>query len=445
MFYRSKFLYLLRHIFQMTVKSNARLFLSLLGLFIGLYIFSLSNIMLDSYYKGLFEQVEEMDKLAIVAELSNEKEELLKDIRIVQDNVSIEAAASSAKPLIYYEKISDSAYHSITSTLVGVSFIQDVIPVIYENKYQVAAGVSLIKGRLLSENDHAFKNNVVVIDQFTEKMLFPEGDSLGKTVRINIEIPGMANVSNKHNDEDNKPRELTVVGVINNGYNATHSELQYKKGMTQKRDSIFTNVTMYTPLSTLEAFWEVENHKLFVWKFESVDQHTAAFHTLKSYQHIQTGQLGLFSISNYDLLVENLTASLKPIKTFINVILLLFLSISGVSVMSIMFFSVKERVPEIGIKKAYGANKIDILIQFILEGMLLALIGSVIAILLSMVTSLVIQQYLQESLFILFPLHLTIDKILVPLFVSGIFGFLFSLIPSYYGAKIPITKAIRFE
>ncbi|WP_176483804.1 ABC transporter permease [Bacillus sp. FJAT-45066] len=445
MFYRSKFLFLLRHIFQMSVKSNSRLFLSLLGLIIGLYIFSLSNIMLDSYYKGMFDQVEEMNETAIVAELSNENEELLKDIRVVQDNVSMEATASSSRPLIYYEKISDSAYHSITSTFVGVSSVQDVIPVFYENKYQIAADVTLLKGRLLSENDHALKNNVAIIDRFTEEMLFPDGDSIGKTVRINIEIPGMANVSTNQENEATKPHDLTVVGVIENMYNSTYSELQYKKGMKQKGDNMFTNVTIYTPLSILEEKLEVEDHTLFVWKFETMEQQTFAFHTLKSYQHIHTGQIEVFSIASYALLIENLTSTLKPIKTFINTLLILFLTISGVSVMSIMFFSIKERVPEIGIKKAYGANKLDILIQFILEGMLLALIGSVIAILLSIVTSLVIQQYLQESLFILFQLHLTIDKILVPFFVSGIFGFLFSLIPSYYGAKIPITNAIRFE
>lgn len=68
---------------------------------------------------------------------------------------------------------------------------------------------------------------------------------------------------------------------------------------------------------------------------------------------------------------------LKPLRRFLLLIMLVLLMISGVNAMSTMFFSVKERINEIGIKKALGATRIEILNQFILEGMMMAFIASI--------------------------------------------------------------------
>lgn len=74
--------------------------------------------------------------------------------------------------------------------------------------------------------------------------------------------------------------------------------------------------------------------------------------------------------------------------------------------MNTMFFSVKERMGEIGIKKSLGASKWDITVQFMLEGVFMALMAGIVA---------------------------------------GLYGIVFSFLPSFYGANIKVVDALRFE
>ena len=113
--------------------------------------------------------------------------------------------------------------------------------------------------------------------------------------------------------------------------------------------------------------------------------------------------------------------------------------------MSIMFFAVKERINEIGIKKALGATSLDILNQFITEGIFMALIAAIMSVTLGIVFTIALQGYLTEFLYISFEAHINIRNVVTPLLVAVIYGFIFSIIPSVYGARFKITESLRFE
>ncbi|MBZ4666689.1 hypothetical protein [Mahella sp.] len=75
----------------------------------------------------------------------------------------------------------------------------------------------------------------------------------------------------------------------------------------------------------------------------------------------------------------------------------------------------------------------------------MAFIASIIAIIFSCGTVLLIQKYLNENMYILFEADFILPNLLLPVLVAIIYGFVFSIIPSYYGSRIKVTDSLRFE
>ena len=113
--------------------------------------------------------------------------------------------------------------------------------------------------------------------------------------------------------------------------------------------------------------------------------------------------------------------------------------------MNTMFFSVKERIGEIGIKKSFGASKFSIVMQFMLEGIIMALISCVLAIISGVIVGGFIANIIQDIMYISFSVSYSMEIIYLPIIIAGIYGVLFSFLPSYYGANIKVTDALRFE
>jgi putative ABC transport system permease protein len=105
--------------------------------------------------------------------------------------------------------------------------------------------------------------------------------------------------------------------------------------------------------------------------------------------------------------------------------------------MNIMFVSVTERTKEIGIRKAIGAPRRSILLQFLAESAALCLIGGLIGLLVSWPLSLIVDQFLPTSM----PLSIVFVSILISLTVGVISGFL----PAYRAARMDPVEALRYE
>ena len=119
--------------------------------------------------------------------------------------------------------------------------------------------------------------------------------------------------------------------------------------------------------------------------------------------------------------------------------------ISGISIMSIAMFSVKERVAEIGIRKAFGATGTDIALQIILEMMLLSVIVSIVAVCISFFISKGVELYATRKLLMNFSVSISNLQLLLPVFTGCLTSFLCSLLPAIYAAKLNVTNALKFE
>ncbi|HEQ0654514.1 TPA: FtsX-like permease family protein, partial [Streptococcus pyogenes] len=110
-----------------------------------------------------------------------------------------------------------------------------------------------------------------------------------------------------------------------------------------------------------------------------------------------------------------------------------------IGVMNIMLVSVTERTREIGIKKALGARRKLILKQFLIEAVILTLLGGVIGVISGMVSGLIITRSLE------YPYILSLFSVVLSLAFCCIIGIVFGLLPAIKASKLDPIEALRFE
>jgi len=115
------------------------------------------------------------------------------------------------------------------------------------------------------------------------------------------------------------------------------------------------------------------------------------------------------------------------------------LLVGGIGIMNIMLASVTERTQEIGIRRAIGAKRRQIISQFLIETVVLSIIGGLIGIGLGVLVPSLI------TYFAGMPTVITLESILLPLVISGAVGILFGLYPAARAAKVDPIVALRHE
>ncbi|MEX0747596.1 MAG: FtsX-like permease family protein, partial [Rhodothermales bacterium] len=138
---------------------------------------------------------------------------------------------------------------------------------------------------------------------------------------------------------------------------------------------------------------------------------------------------------------ESLRKSMAPVKTAIYGIGIfltaLSLLVGGIGVMNIMFVSVKERTHEIGLRKAVGARRRTILIQFLIEAIIVCLIGGVIGVLLASGLAAIINMF--------FTAYLPVETVVVAFVICVLVGVSFGLAPAWSAAKADPIESLRYE
>jgi putative ABC transport system permease protein len=265
------------------------------------------------------------------------------------------------------------------------------------------------KGRFLSVQDVNRATPVAVIGTDIEDALFPFVDAVGKDITLD-------------------GRRFTVIGTLNKKgkflWMTMDNQILIPVNSLQKQDRRF-NFMVANMKATSPAHVE-----------KAIDEATEAMRRVRKLKFMQKNNFAVFAQDTFTNLYNQLTGGIYMVMIAISSIGLL---VGGVGVMNIMLVSVTERTREIGVRKALGATKRDILWQFLTEAMTLTGAGGVIGILIGGLAAFLI------NLLSPFPAVLQPTWVIVAFVTSMVVGLTFGLWPAAKAARLDPIEALRYE
>ncbi|MDD3735146.1 MAG: ABC transporter permease [Candidatus Pacebacteria bacterium] len=272
------------------------------------------------------------------------------------------------------------------------------------------------EGRFFSDEEEKGMARVVVIGSKIKEQFFGEGNAIGERIKINR-------------------RSFEVIGVME------------EQGVREMQD---IDELIYVPISTAQkqllGINYVNSIIVSVDSEEFIDQTISDIETTLRIRHnIPNSSNDDFTITTQKELSETIGIVTAIFTILLSCIAAISLLVGGIGIMNIMLVSVTERTKEIGLRKAVGARKKDILIQFLFESLLLTLIGGILGIivgcLFSWGTSLVFKEILGSSWGFILPLN----AVALGVGVSVIIGLGFGIYPAQKAAKLNPIEALRYE
>jgi len=275
--------------------------------------------------------------------------------------------------------------------------------------YDVVDDVAIDEGRHLSEIDDTGRSPVCVIGPEVSEELFGTLPALGRAIRIGN-------------------HEFHVIGVTK----------AKGKMFGQSQDRFVT-----VPIRTFQKYW-LERGSVEI-ALKSVDQASLpaaeqeARNILRARRHQRPGQGDRFGITNSETwltLYRTLTGGIFVLTIGVAAISLV---VGGIVIMNIMLVSVTERTKEIGIRKALGARRRDILTQFLVEATTLSVSGGFIGIVLGGGLALLVGAISP------LPAALSLPAVLLGIFMSTGVGVFFGSYPAFRAARLDPIEALRYE
>ena len=313
-------------------------------------------------------------------------------------------------------------------TAVGQNWQSNVNGV--SEDYPTVRDWNLQSGDFFTASDLTINSQVAVIGATTATNLFGEGDAVGQTIQLRQVFGGGG-----QGPAQQRARivNFKVVGVLE------------AKGSTfgfSRDDQIL--VPLSTAQRVLTGRLSVVN--TIVIKATSSDtmgETTADVTSVLLQRHKITDPVSAdFTVTNQNDTLSALNSVTASFTLLLGAIGGISLLVGGIGIMNIMLVSVNERTREIGIRKAVGARRQDIMIQFLIESMALTLIGGILGILLGWSITLVVGLIPQASGLVLV---ITTGTVIIAVGVSVAIGVVFGLYPAMRAARLHPIQALRYE
>ena len=284
-------------------------------------------------------------------------------------------------------------------------------------------GVEVASGRFIEEKDVDGRSSVAVLGYQTAIDLFGGFDPVGQKIKAAIPGGNGGRVS------------LTVVGVL---------EEQDTSAMNDPNEEVMVPITtaqtkIFNGRDSLGRL-VVTRVNVVAASEDRADAVVDEITTLLRNRHgLDADEDSNFSVMNQADLLDMATQMTDIMTTFLGAVAGISLLVGGIGIMNIMLVSVTERTREIGLRKAVGARKADILIQFLLEAVVLSLVGGLIGILLGVSLAKVVDMTgVIESL-------VTFDSIALAVGFSVAIGLFFGIYPANQAAGLNPIEALRYE
>jgi len=281
--------------------------------------------------------------------------------------------------------------------------------------YLEVEDASLESGRFIRKEENDSLARVVVLGSQVKEELFGQEEPLDKRIKIN-------QISFK------------VIGLME------------ERGVVTFENQ---DGQVFIPLKTAQKLLLGIEHLAFIRakvdKSENIDLAIGQIEDILRYRHnISDPAKDDFSVRSTAQALDILGIITQSLKMFLALVAAISLVVGGIGIMNIMFVVVNERTREVGLRKALGARRKDILVQFLLESATMTLLGGVIGIILGIVIALVVtvgvNWYGYDWQFIITPLSVFISTLMA---VSV--GLVFGLWPANRASKLNPIEALRYE
>jgi putative ABC transport system permease protein len=339
-------------------------------------------------------------------EVRNPKPITLGDAEAIADPFQAPSVVGVAPVLTGSAKIT-AAGESTSPTLYGVN-----------PDYAQVRNLAVVEGEFVNEAHLLGRSSVVVLGPDTAEDLFGRRDGLiGETVRI-------------------EGQPFRVIGILE-----------------ERGGSAFSNEddVALIPLTTAQVrlLRRSSSDRVDVIFVEAISPQAVSLASEEVAQILRTRHrtdIGAddFSILSQQDFIATASTITNVLTIFLGGIAAISLLVGGIGIMNIMLVSVTERTREIGLRKAVGAKKLDILIQFLTESAVLSLVGGLIGILLGWIISTIVGQIAIANNADINP-SLSLDTILLATLFSTAVGLFFGIYPANRAANLEPVEALRYE
>jgi putative ABC transport system permease protein len=282
------------------------------------------------------------------------------------------------------------------------------------NEFENVRSFEIENGRYFSPEESASGKNVAIVGAVIGERLFEKSDPVGKQITV-------------------AGKRTNVIGVFK------------KEGKGGISDNGMDEITL-VPMNFAKTFMNLRNNfleaNLIIKAKDGVpiqELSEEATMILRAARRLHPNETSNFSVNRASMLSQGFEAVFAGINIGGWVIGGFSILVGGFGIANIMFVSVRERTNIIGIQKALGAKRFFILQQFLVESMLLSVIGGLLGVFMIFIATLVIN-YLYDL-----NMYLTVGNVILAVFISGLIGIVAGYAPANTAAKMNPVEAIGFS
>jgi putative ABC transport system permease protein len=383
--------------------NKIRAFLTTLGVMIGSACIVLVVTVALSGRRYVIAQIEGVGSNLVYARLDLDQNHPT----TLQDELTVDDmnAAKASIPGV----VTVAGTRGFQSSVLAGSIEHNVNVVGVTEGFQQIRNLLILHGRFLDPTDVAMRSRVCLITAKLADFMFPFSDPIGRNLRVG-------------------ELSFTVIGVFR--------ERVETFGLSEIQD-----YTVLVPFPLMRDYLGDTSLEMLYAQVRTPEEVVPATHQLEALlrsRHPARARYSVMNLSSILNAARNIALALTIVLLLIGFIALL---VSGIGIMNIMLVTVRERTREIGIRKAIGARRSEIMSQFLLEAFLISGFGSVLGILIAVAIPVAVQPFLSGYLRITVPWEAVVLAFLVSCSVGVFFGYL----PAARAAQLQPTESLRYE